>query len=158
LLVAGEIFLLPGHGVMLTTGFVCIISGLTLALVRNLNFDFSFTSGRAIVEALLQVVIPLGLFFFLFIAFGKSIFNLRVFRGFVLTDTQESSVGYIDKPEHLRSLISKTGIAITSLRPGGQIEVEGERYDAMADGGFISAREAVRVVDVSGNILVVRRG
>lgn len=157
LLVAGEIFLLPGHGVMITTGFVCIISGLTLALVRNSNFDFSFASGKDVIIALLRVVIPLGLFFFLFIMFGQNIFRLRALRGFVLTDTQAKSVGYLDKPETIRRLITKTGTAITSLRPAGQIEVDGERYDAMADGGFVSIGEPVRVVNVSGNILVVRK-
>jgi membrane-bound serine protease (ClpP class) len=158
LLVAGEIFLLPGHGVMLITGFFCIICGLTLALVRNSNFDFSFTSGKDLIVALLRVIIPLGLSFFLFIAFGQNIFRSRAFRGFVLTDTQSSTVGYIDKPSHIRKLIGKAGVAVTSLRPSGQIEVDGERYDAIADGGFISRDETVRVTEVSGNILVVRKG
>lgn len=157
LLIAGEIFLLPGHGVMVTAGVACMITGLTLALVRNLNFDFSFTSGQDVIIALLRVVIPLGLAFFLFIAFGQNLFRTRALKGFVLTDTQAKSVGYLDKPELIRKLVNKTGKAITDLRPAGQIEVDGERYDAMTDGGFVSIGETVRVVDVSGNILVVRR-
>ncbi|HYV91019.1 MAG TPA: NfeD family protein [Chitinophagales bacterium] len=157
LLVAGEIFLLPGHGVMLITGVICIITGLTLALVRNSNFDFSFTSGKDVVIALLRVVIPLALSFFLFIAYGQNLFRTRLLKGFVLTHTQENTVGYIDNPDYLRSLIGKTGMAITNLRPAGQIEVESERYDAMADSGLISRGESVKVIEVSGNILVVRR-
>ena len=157
LLVALEIFVFPGHGVWLITGVVLVVAGLTLALIQNSNFDFSFTSGKEIVEALLRVVIPLGLSFFLFIFFGQNLFKTRALRGFVLSDTQESTVGYLDRPEQLQSLKNKSGIAVTVLRPSGQVEVDGERYDAMAEGGMIKAGDEVRVVDVSGNILVVRR-
>ncbi len=155
LLVAGEVFLLPGHGVMLISGFACIVGGLTLSLVRNSDLDFSFTSSKDVIVALLRVVIPLALSFFLFISFGQSIFKSGALKGFVLTQTQ----GHFSESRSitgLRSVIDKSGVAITSLRPAGQIEVEGERYDAMAENGFISMGQPVRVVQVSGNILVVR--
>jgi membrane-bound serine protease (ClpP class) len=156
-LVALEIFVFPGHGIWLISGFLLIIAGLTLALVQNFNFDFSFTSGEEIFGALLRVVIPLGLSFFLFIFFGQNLFNTRALKGFVLTDTQESSVGYLDRPAELETLKNKTGIAVTVLRPAGQVEVNGLRYDAMADGGMIKRGSEVKVVEISGNILVVRK-
>jgi membrane-bound serine protease (ClpP class) len=143
--------------VWLISGVILIVSGLTLALIQNSNFDFSFTSGSEIIAALLRVVIPLGLSFFLFIAFGQNLFKTRALRGFVLTDTQESTVGYLDSPGQLQSLKNKSGVAITVLRPAGQVEVAGDRYDAMAEGGMINQGENVRVVDISGNILVVRK-
>ncbi len=156
LLVAGEIFFLPGVGVLLIAGFTCMICGLTLALVRNTTFDFSFTSGEDLMVALLRVVIPLALSFFLLIAFGENLFRSRALKGFVLTQTQ-GKFTETHQPALMRSLIGTFGIAITSLRPAGQIEVNGERYDAMADNGFVSPDESVRVIDVSGNILVVRK-
>jgi membrane-bound serine protease (ClpP class) len=156
-LVALEIFVFPGHGVWLITGFILIIAGLTLALIQNSEFDFSFTSGKEIFSALLRVVIPLGLSFFLFIFFGQNLFKTRAFKGFVLTDTQEATVGYLDNPVQLDSLKNKTGMAVTVLRPAGQVEIEGDRYDAMADGGMIKKGNQIRVIEVSGNILVVRK-
>ncbi|MFI5135040.1 MAG: nodulation protein NfeD [Chitinophagales bacterium] len=157
LLVALEIFVFPGHGVWLITGVVCIVAGLTLALLNNTDFDFSFTSWKDILEALLRVIIPLGISFFLFIFFGQNVFKTRALRGFVLSSTQESTTSFADPPEALTSLKNKIGTAITLMRPAGQVEVDGRRYDAMAEGGMIRSGEAVRVVDVSGNILVVRR-
>jgi membrane-bound serine protease (ClpP class) len=156
ILIAVEIFFIPGTGVPGIIGVLLIISGLTLALLQNVKFDFTFTSGEDIFVALLRVVIPLGLSFFLFILFSKNIFTSRALKGFVLTDTQQSTVGYLDEPGLLQSLKNKTGITTTVLRPAGQVEVEGERYDAMVDGGMIDKGEKVKVVDISGNILVVR--
>ena len=157
LLVALEVFVIPGHGVSGIAGVIMIVSGLTLALLRNIDFDFSFTSGDDVLIALLRVIIPLGVGFFLFLAFGPKLFKTRALRGFVLTDTQASNVGYIDKPEELRSLIHKHAVSTTPLRPAGQIELDGERYDAIVDGALVNRGETVRVIDVSGNILVVRK-
>jgi len=157
LLVALEIFVFPGHGVWLITGVVCIVAGLTLALLNNNDFDFSFTSWKDIFEALLRVIIPLGLAFFLFIFFGQNLFRTKALKGFVLSTTQESTTSHFERAQDLRSLKNKIGTAITLMRPAGQVEVDGQRYDAMAEGGLVRSGEAVRVVDVSGNILVVRR-
>ena len=157
ILVAIEIFVTPGFGVPGILGIILVIVGLTLALLRNVNFDFSLTTPTDALIALVRVILPLGLAFFLFLAFGRNIFGSRALRGFVLTDTQAKTISYHDTPGKLNALKNKTGIAITVLRPAGQVEIENERYDAMADGGMISPRDQIRVIDISGNILVVRK-
>lgn len=155
-LIAIEIFITPGFGLPGISGIVLVISGLTLALIRNINFDFSLTNATEIWLALLRVVIPLGLSFFLFIAFGKSILQSRMLKGFVLTDTQTSTTSFHESTATLNTMLHKQGVAITSLRPSGQIEIESERYDAMAESGLITAGTQVKVIEISGNILVVR--
>ena len=40
---------------------------------------------------------------------------------------------------------SKTGVAVTALRPGGQVEVEGRRYEASAGLGAVQPGEAIVV-------------
>jgi membrane-bound serine protease (ClpP class) len=107
--------------------------------------------------ALIRVVLPLGTAFLLFILFGKNLFKSRAMRGFVLNDTQAATLSYHDTRAELNALVNQTGIAITVLRPSGQVEIASERYDAMAEGGMIEGGEAIRVVDVSGNTLVVRK-
>lgn len=156
LLVAVEIFFFPGHGVWVVTGIILMITGLTLALVNNIDFDFTFTSGNSIIVALLRVVIPLGLSFFLFIFFGQKLFETGALKGFVLSETQGKFTDTQNNLSH-KSLIGKTGIAITPLRPAGQIEIESGRYDAIVDGGFVLIGDEIKVFDVSGNILVVRK-
>ncbi len=139
------------------SGITLLITGLTLALIRNVNFDFSFTNPTQMLIALLRVILPLGTAFLLFIVFGKNLFNSRAMRGFVLSDTQAATLSYHDTRAQLNALVNQTGIAITVLRPAGQVEIASERYDAMAEGGMIVSGEAIRVVDVSGNTLVVRK-
>ncbi|MBA2407287.1 MAG: nodulation protein NfeD [Chitinophagales bacterium] len=157
ILIAIEIFVTPGFGVPGISGITLLITGLTLALIRNVNFDFSFTNPTQMLIALLRVILPLGTAFLLFIVFGKNLFNSRAMRGFVLSDTQAATLSYHDTRAQLNALVNQTGIAITVLRPAGQVEIASERYDAMAEGGMIVSGEAIRVVDVSGNTLVVRK-
>lgn len=156
-LIAIEIFVTPGFGLPGVGGILLVISGLTLGLLRNINFDFSLTSSTEIWIALLRVVIPLGLSFFLFIAFGKSLLQSKALKGFVLTDTQASTTSFHESASKLNSMLHKHGVAITPLRPSGQVEIEAERYDAMAESGLLPAGTAIRVTDISGNILVVRK-
>lgn len=156
-LVAIEIFVTPGFGVPGISGIVLIITGLTLALIRNINFDFSLTNPTDVWLALLRVVIPLGLSFFLLIAFGRNILQSRMLKGFVLTDTQSSTTSFHESAATLNNMLHKQGVSITSLRPSGQVEIEGERYDAMAESGLLVAGTRVKVIEISGNILVVRK-
>ncbi len=55
------------------------------------------------------------------------------------------------------SLIGRTGMVMTALRPAGIIDIDGRRLDVTADGDFIEAGNRVVVVRVSGNFLVVER-
>jgi membrane-bound serine protease (ClpP class) len=59
--------------------------------------------------------------------------------------------------ERARSLIGRTGVTITPLRPAGVARIDGERLDVVAGGAFLDANEEVSVVEVSGNRIVVRR-
>ena len=156
-LIAIEVFVTPGFGIPGFSGIVLVITGLTLALIRNINFDFSLTDSTEIWLALLRVVIPLGLSFFVFIAFGRSILQSRMLKGFVLTETQESTTSFHETIAALQNMLHKQGVAITSLRPSGQVEIENERYDAMAESGLLDAGTKVKVIEISGNILVVRK-
>ena len=156
-LIAIEVFVTPGFGIPGISGIILVIMGLTLALIRNIHFDFSLTDSTEVWLALLRVVIPLGLSFFVFIAFGRSILQSRMLKGFVLTDTLESATSFHETPSTLHGMLHKEGITITPLRPSGQVEIEKERYDALAESGLLEAGTAVKVIDISGNILVVRK-
>jgi membrane-bound serine protease (ClpP class) len=53
------------------------------------------------------------------------------------------------------SLLGKEGVATTTLRPAGIAEIEQRRIDVVADGGWIEQNRPVRVIEVSGNRVVV---
>jgi membrane-bound ClpP family serine protease len=53
-------------------------------------------------------------------------------------------------------LIGREGIVLTDLRPVGTVEVDGQRYDALSDIGFVRAGARVKVVGVDVAQLKVR--
>ncbi|HCM19856.1 MAG TPA: serine protease, partial [Porphyromonadaceae bacterium] len=44
------------------------------------------------------------------------------------------------------SMVGKTGVSVTGLRPSGRIRIEGELYDAVSVKGFIEQDEPVKVI------------
>jgi membrane-bound serine protease (ClpP class) len=54
------------------------------------------------------------------------------------------------------SLVGKIGVADTTLRPSGRIEIEGEMYSAETDGSYVEAGRGVKVIKVQGNRIIVK--
>ncbi|CAB49462.1 NfeD family protein [Pyrococcus abyssi] len=62
------------------------------------------------------------------------------------------------KPEvGIEGLIGERGIVVEDLTPEGMIKVRGELWRARAISGSIKKREAVKVIRVEGNIMIVER-
>lgn len=59
--------------------------------------------------------------------------------------------------EALSSLVGARGIALTDLRPGGTIRVEGEDIEAFAEIGRITAGSNIEIVSVGGRQIRVRQ-
>ncbi|MFN0206820.1 MAG: NfeD family protein [Planctomycetota bacterium] len=53
------------------------------------------------------------------------------------------------------SLVGKTARATSDLRPAGTVEIDGRRLDAVTEGSYISRGSLVRILEVSGNRIVV---
>ncbi|MCC6286075.1 MAG: hypothetical protein IT439_12380 [Phycisphaerales bacterium] len=58
--------------------------------------------------------------------------------------------------EELAALVGVEGVAVTGLRPIGVVKIEGKRYDASAELGFIESGQRVRVVEASAMQIKVR--
>ena len=76
--------------------------------------------------------------------------------GLALGTSLSEESGYVNLPSNT-ALVGRPGMVMTALRPSGTIIVDGERHDAVSDGEFILEGEAVRVVEVHGNRVVVER-
>lgn len=55
------------------------------------------------------------------------------------------------------ALVGATGSVETDLRPAGTARLDGRRVDVVSRGELIEAGEAIRVIEVSGNRVVVVR-
>lgn len=156
ILIAVEIFVLPGFGIAGILGIIFIVSGLTLSLIENDFFDFTFTPRVEISKAFIRVVGTLSGGLLLMAIFGKSLFNTPAMKRIMLMDEQRSEEGYVISHAEQESLIGSTGVAITDLRPSGKVECNDEIYDAVTEGGFIIKGSTVKVLKAEGYSIVVR--
>lgn len=56
----------------------------------------------------------------------------------------------------LFSLVDQEGVALTALRPVGVVKIEGARFDALSEVGYIEAGQRVRVTMIDGVQVKVR--
>jgi membrane-bound serine protease (ClpP class) len=151
LLIALEVFVLPGTTVAGIAGVVALVAGLGMTLVG------AGATVSVVVTALGRVAVSLLL------ALAGSFALLRVLphvpfgRRLVLATGMEADRGYVSAPESDLLWLGRTGTALSPLRPAGIAEIDATRVDVVSDGGFIEAGAAITVTRVDGNRIVVRR-
>lgn len=152
ILIAFEIFVIPGFGVAGINGIILTVAGLFLSLVGNINFDFSGVPIGDLFGSLFTVVVGMTLSIILIIYFASRIGKKGLFKNVALIADQE---GFISVPEEPRSLIGKTGIAATDLRPSGKVMIENNYYDAVSNRGFIDKGQTVKVTKYENSQIYV---
>lgn len=99
--------------------------------------------------ALLAVLILIG--FAIFLSY-RSAMNGRLSRSpLILKETETADA--VAPPEQW---IGQEGITVTSLRPAGQIDINGVRLNAASSGDFVQKGTAVLVTGMEGDHLVIR--
>ncbi|MEJ7931794.1 nodulation protein NfeD [Ramlibacter sp. AN1015] len=150
-LLAVEIFVIPGFGIAGVLGIVALLAGLVL----------SMTGAGSTVVLLMAVATRVMLS--LLVAIGLSLLLLRFMnkvpgaRRLILEDKLAAGSGWASPPPEEESLVGRTGRVWSVLRPAGIVEIDGTRYDVVSNGEMIEAGEAVEVLRVDGNRIVVRR-
>jgi membrane-bound serine protease (ClpP class) len=159
ILLALEVFVIPGFGVAGVLGILFIVLGLALSLIKSVpsNFPVNLPESNAFVSALFIVlasmVLSVGLSFWLFGRFIKSSMFSKVSVQSVISNDQ----GFVGVDMTAKNLVGKEGTAFTVLRPSGKVEIEGDVYDATAESGFIEQGEKIVVVKFETAQLFVRR-
>ena len=156
ILLALEIFAIPGFGVTGFAGVLLITTGLTLSLVEHVGpgtLDYDFTG---LLKAFFLVIISMTLGILVSIFLAKRLLESPSFR-FALNNRQLSSEGYTVAETNYQSMVGKTGIAQTQLRPAGKVLIEGDQYDAVSQVSYIEKGEKVTVTAYNNGQLVVRK-
>lgn len=160
ILIILEIFVIPGFGIAGISGLVLALTGLVLSMVDNIIFEFEFHAAEAIatvLKSLMIVAISMFLAFVLSIYLSKKALTSNAFSWIVLNSTEQKDEGYVSVDSTWKSLIGKTGVAFTNLRPSGKVEIDDETYDAKSEIGFIEKGQKVKVIDYrSGQVYVVK--
>ncbi len=150
LLLATEVFILPGFTVAGMAGITALVAGMALALVgAGATVSTIVTAfGRVAVAILFALAGALVLVRFLpRLPFGRRL---------VLDSGMAADLGYVSAPEGDKGWLGKAGRAVSPLRPSGIAELDGSRVDVVSNGGFIDAGTAIQVMRVDGNRIVVR--
>lgn len=158
ILLALEVFVIPGFGVAGILGILCVIAGLALSLVMNNLFDFTITGPEKVSGAFILVLGSMILSIILSVIFGRSLLRSSAFQRLVLKDEQRSGLGYVSGKQ-IDGLLNKTGITTTDMRPSGKIEIDGTWYDAVALDGFIEkGKEVIVAKQENYNVFVRKKG
>ncbi len=146
ILIAVEIFAIPGFGVAGILGISFMVVGLTLAMVESFegyegNIDFT-----PLISAFFTVIIAMFLGMLGSFYLSKKLFSGKtIFGELALTATQEKSEGFTSAYNKYEAMIGQEAVAFSDLRPAGKIEMNGELYDAVAESGYIEKESKVTV-------------
>lgn len=156
-LVALELFVIPGFGVAGISGIILVISGLTLSLLNNVVFNFESVETGAIGKAFITVTGGITLSFALVIYLSSKIGTKGIFRNVALVKTLDNESGYVGVSMDAKELIGQQGVASTVLRLSGKVQVDGKTYDAVSEDGFIEKGTLVEIIRYeTGQVYVVK--
>lgn len=162
-LILADLFLIPTFGIMGIIGAILCILGLFGLLIPGLDaisYDLDSATVNAAGKAALQrlawlcaglsagVVAIVGMTYWISPKFS-------VLNRFVSTGEQQGFTAGALK-EQMPS-VGATGVAISSLRPSGRIEVENKIFDALSTGRFIEKGDSVVVHQVRGSQVYVQK-
>lgn len=161
ILLVVEIFLIPGFGVTGISGI--IFMGIALVLSRQ---DFIFPKFDWQWEILKRNLLVVGSSLIGSLAvFGilmRFLPKASLFKRLVLETSISgtASVADIEEPGPAAPAgkigpVGKTGVVVTSLRPVGKAEIDGEVVEVQAGGDFIEQGKQIEVIEVHGSRMIV---
>lgn len=154
ILIALEIFVVPGFGITGISGGILLLFGLMTSLLRNDGLDYSGVSGYAFAESLAIVLTGMAGALALFLFASRVFSESPVFKKMVLANEMNSAAGYsaaIELPAP-----GERGITMSLLRPSGKVKIGEHVYTASSESGFIETHVEIEVVMVAGGNLIVR--
>ena len=150
-LIALEVFVVPGFGVTGILGIAGLLSGLGLSVVgAGATWSVILTSlGGVAFSLLLAIALSLIILrFFSHLPFGRRL---------VLEKELPADEGVASAPENDMLWLGERGVAASPLHPAGVAHLGHQRVDVVSDGEFIAAGEPIEVIRVYGNRIVVCR-
>ncbi len=157
-LMAIEVFVLPGFGLAGFAGMVCIMVGLVLTFQDfvipdpAIPWETDILLGNIIrVLGAYLLAVGLGLFFIRYVLPRLSMATGGPYLTASLKDAHS------DAAQTSRVRAGDEGLAMTALRPSGKMAIGAEVFDVVTEGEFIEKGASVRILEISGNRVIVSR-
>jgi membrane-bound serine protease (ClpP class) len=166
LLIMVEIFLIPGFGVIGFAGIILILAGLFGMLIKNPPNRLPWPESEFDWQWFIYEVWALGLGFLGFLVLAgvlsRYLPKSKLFSGLVLSPTAgqgATKVNLTAPPEagQVCVKVGQVGEAMSRLRPAGKAKFGEAVVDVVAEGEFVDKEAKVRIIEISGNRVVVRR-
>lgn len=157
ILIALEIFVVPGFGITGISGIMLAFTGLVLSLIKNVNFTFEHVNMGDLLVAVGTVFIGAISGIVLAVYLSQKMFTTErgQFAHLSLRESLKKEDGYLGVEPELLQLKGKSGITVTMLRPSGKISIDGRNYDALAESGLIEKGTRIVVTRVEAAQLYV---
>jgi membrane-bound serine protease (ClpP class) len=152
-LIAVEIFLLPGFGIAGILGILMLVAGLVMSLVPNQIFSFESVTQEQLTTSLLTVLLSIVGSVALVVYLSNKIGTDGLFKGLALNTSLDDNK---EKESIEKSLLGKIGVTVTVLGPSGKIEIDGEEYNAVSESGYLEPGTEVEVKRYSTGQLYVK--
>jgi membrane-bound serine protease (ClpP class) len=163
ILIAVEIFVIPGFGVAGITGLLMVVGSLVFSMVDGVDWQKYQWGGTGVSEFLTAMSGPatqlaFGIFGSLLLLFlmMKYLPHLKIINNHMLPGSLATGTG-MDDDAKLGERVGMTGVAQSNLRPTGKAGIDGATLEVVAEGEFIAKGEAVRVVSEDGMGIVVKK-
>lgn len=137
--------LIPGFGFFGISGIVLVCAAIVVRMVMG---------GDALM-LLYMLLLSAVLFGLLFLLMGKFIRSRQKNENSMFSVKSAVPDGLTEGTADYTSLVDRTGIATTILRPVGRAEFDGKPVDVVARDGFVDKGETVKVVAVEGSTVTV---
>jgi len=149
-LLALEIFVIPGFGIAGVVGIAAILAGLVLSMLGPGD------TAQVIMYAAARVVFALLFALLATLALLRFLPKLPVGRRLILQTELDAAHGYVSAPEGDLHLLGREGRALSPLHPAGIADIDEHRVDVVSEGDPIDAGRPIVVIRVDGNRIVVR--
>lgn len=136
ILIALEVFVIPGFGIAGIAGATLAFLGLLLSMVNNVNFDFKGVETNALLVAIITTTLSIMVGTALMLWLTSKFWGEGRFTKLSLNANQPIKDGYIAVDINT-DLIDKLGEAATDLRPSGKVLIDDKIYDGLAIIGLI---------------------
>lgn len=150
ILIAVEIFVLPGFGVCGISGIIAVIAALAFSMVDNLEFfhwDGSINL-RPIIQPLGIVVLSAAAAVFGSVWIVRKLYETRSFDHIALRQEMKADEGFTGVVSDLEIYVGQGVTVFTDMRPGGKVMTSDSRIleATLRFGGYASKGEILKVV------------
>ena len=144
-------FILLGAEIYVPGGILGALGGLALlgAIIIGFRVEAFGTQGAIISAFIILATVVAGMFFWLKF-FPETPMGKKL-------SLSSSTADYKAYDETHQKLTGQIGEAVNNLRPSGIARLDDKRIDVVANGSWIEKGSRVKVIDVTGNRVVVRK-